>query len=75
MKIICKKCNHIIDRDKIIEGQIIEEYKNIYGTRCPKCNTLNMPFSKSVWEKERKAQMELLRGQAKEMFRERLRRK
>lgn len=69
MKIICKECDYIIDRDKIIEGQIVEEYKNIYGTRCPKCNTLNRPFSKSVWEKEKKAQMELLRERAREILR------
>ncbi len=75
MKTICKKCGYTIDRDKIIEGQVVEEYENIYGTRCPKCNTLNRPFLKIAWEREKQVRMDLLRRQARERLRERLRRK
>jgi large subunit ribosomal protein L19 len=27
MKITCNNCGYLIDRDKIIEGQVVEEYK------------------------------------------------
>ncbi len=75
MRIICEKCNYIIDRDKIIEGQIVEEYKNIYGTSCPECGTINGPSTKPPMMVEMDAKMESLREEVREKLRKKLRRK
>ena len=69
MKIICSNCGHFIDRDKIIEGQIVEEYKNIYGTYCPKCGKFNEPSIVSNKMTERQSQIELLREQVRNKLR------
>ena len=50
MQIICNNCGYTVNRDKYINGVLIEEYKNIYGTCCPKCgffikNTKKTNFS------------------------------
>ncbi len=75
MRIICEKCDYIINRDKIIEGQIVEEYKNIYGTRCPKCGVMNKPSVKPHIIVEQDVKRELLREEVREKLREKLRRK
>lgn len=75
IKIICKNCGYVIDRDKIIEGQIVEEYENIYGTRCPKCRTLNKSSIEAPEIIERQVQLELLREQVRDKLRKKLRRK
>jgi hypothetical protein len=35
MKIICDKCDWVIDKDTYVNGELVEEYKNVYGTTCP----------------------------------------
>ena len=74
MKIICSGCGFVIDRDKIIEGQMVEDYKNIYGTRCPKCRTLNEPSVEVTEMVEKRTQLELLREQVRDKLRKKLRR-
>jgi len=74
MKIICSNCGYLIDRDKIIEGQLVEEYKNIYGTRCPKCRTFNKPSLEETELTERQVKMALLREQVLDRLRKKLRR-
>ena len=74
MKTTCNNCGYLIDRDKIIEGQVVEEYKNIYGTTCPKCGKFNKPLIEATEMIEKKAQLELLREQVRDKLREKLRR-
>ena len=74
MRIICSNCSYTIDRDKIIEGQIVEDYKNIYGTRCPKCGTFNKPSIEATEMIEKRTQLELLREQVRDKLRKKLRR-
>lgn len=74
MKIICINCGYLIDRDKIIEGQIVEEYKNIYGTICPECGKFNKPLMVSTEMAEKQDQLELLREQVRDKLRKKLRR-
>jgi uncharacterized OB-fold protein len=69
MKVICSKCGFIIDRDKIIAGQIVEEYKNIYGTRCPSCGKLNKPSEKPVFITDKEIKMELLKEKVRNKLR------
>lgn len=69
MKIVCDECEYVIDRDKHIEGKIVEEYNNIYGTRCPKCGNLIKSFKKV--EAVDKLKIEMLR----EKIRDKIRRK
>lgn len=71
MKIICPECEFVIDRDKIIEGQIAEEYKNIYGTNCPKCGAIIKP---KIIEK-RDLRIDILRKKMIEKIKDNLRRK
>ena len=74
MKITCSNCGCLINRDKIIEGQIVEEYKNIYGTTCPKCGKFNEPTIVSTEMIEKKNKLELLREQVRDKLRKKLRR-
>ena len=74
MKIICDKCDYVIDRDKIIEGEVVEEYKNIYGTTCPNCKNIIRPYKKPQFVKDNELKLELLRNQVREKIKN-LRRK
>jgi len=74
MKSICNSCGYIIDRDKIIKGKIVEEYKNMYGTRCPKCGTFNKPSLSEIGLTEKQVKMALLREQVLDKLRKKLRR-
>jgi len=69
MKNTCRECGYLIDRDKIIEGQVVEDYKNIYGTHCPKCGKFNEPSIVSTEMTEKQAQLELLREQVRNKLR------
>ena len=75
MKIICYKCETIIDRDKYIDGQLVEEYKNIYGTVCPNCGFLIKPFIKSSLKDENQLKMEILKNEMKEKLRKKYKEK
>ena len=74
MKIICNKCGHVIDRDKMIKGQVVEEYRNIYGTYCPICGELNKSFNKLNITKDVKNKMEFLKKKMRDKIRKKLRR-
>ena len=67
MKIVCDKCEYIIDRDKYIKGQLVEEYKNMFGTICPKCGNNIKSFKKPFINKE--MEMEILREEMREKLR------
>jgi len=69
MKIMCEKCGYIVDRDKRVDGEIVEEYKNVFGATCPNCRHVIKPFKKPFFNKKREDRMEIL----KEEMRERLR--
>ena len=74
MKIICEKCEKVIDRDKIIEGQVVEKYENIYGTRCPHCGVLSKPVDKPQLVKDAELKRELLIEEVRGVLRKKLRR-
>lgn len=40
----CLKCEKEFERKKFFYNNIIEEYNNVYGTRCPYCNSLIKPI-------------------------------
>ena len=69
MKIVCDKCGHIIDRDKYVDGEIVEEYKNIFGTTCPNCNYTIKPFKKPFFNEHKEAKMERLREEMRQKLR------
>ena len=71
LKIICNKCEYVIDRDKYIDGVLVEEYKNTFGTFCPKCNSLISPIKKPFFQEKKEMDMEIL----KEEMRDKLRKK
>ena len=75
MKIQCSKCGFLIDRDKYIGGKKVEEYQNIYGTRCPKCNEYLRPMKKPSFVSDGELRMELLREEIRERLRKKIRRK
>ena len=66
MKIICDKCGYIINRDKYINGRLVEEYKNIFGTTCPNCKNIIKPFKKIFFNKKKDDKMEILREEMRE---------
>jgi threonine synthase len=51
MDIICDNCDYSFKR---IDAATGDSYKNIYGTRCPKCNHL----IKTEYEKVRKEKID-----------------
>ncbi len=69
MKIICDKCEYVIDRDKYIDGQMVEEYKNIYGTTCPNCKNTIKTLKKPFLNKEQEMKKEILREEMREKLR------
>jgi hypothetical protein len=70
MKIVCDKCEYIIDKDiHDIDGNLIEEYKNVFGTICPNCKIKIEPFQKSSFEEQREIKMERLREQMRDKLR------
>lgn len=52
MQIICDNCQYVINRDKYINGKLVEEYSNTYGTRCPQCGYLIKPLKKPMFIEE-----------------------
>lgn len=66
MKIICDKCNYIIDRDKYIGDKLVEEYSNIYGTCCPNCKGFIKPFKELSINDDNDLKMELLKNEMRE---------
>lgn len=71
MKIICDKCEFIIDKDKYINDVLVEEYDNIFGTFCPNCNHIIKPFKRPFNERQEK--MEIKMEELREKMRDKLR--
>ena len=69
MKIICDKCEYVIDRDKYINGEIVEEYKNIFGTSCPNCRYTIKPLKEPFFDKKKDDKMNILREEMREKLR------
>ena len=61
MKIVCDKCDYVIDRDNYIDGKIVEEYKNIFGTFCPNCKKIIKSQKKPFENKSKENKMKILR--------------
>lgn len=68
MNIFCDKCGQEFCRDVIVEGRIIEEYVNIYGTSCPHCGYVVKEQTKPKFIIENDLKMESLRKQAREIL-------
>jgi hypothetical protein len=69
MKIICDKCEWVIDKDKYVDGELVEEYKNVFGTTCPNCWHTIKPFKKPFSDKKRDDKMEILREEMRDKLR------
>jgi hypothetical protein len=69
MKIICDKCDWVIDKDTYINGELVEEYKNVYGTTCPNCWHTIKPFKKPILDEKKEAKMEIMREEMREKLR------
>ena len=69
MKIICDKCEYVIDRDIYINGILVEEYKNLFGTTCPKCQHVIKPFKKYFFDNKKEIKMEILRQEMRNKLR------
>ena len=54
MEIICEHCGFVMNRDKKIDREIVEEYRNVYGTYCSNCGKKIAPqiTIKDLTEKE-----------------------
>ncbi len=72
MKIICDKCEYIIDRDKYINGQIVEEYKNIFGTICPNCKNTIPSLRKPFFDEKKQMKVEILREEMRTKLRKKI---
>lgn len=69
MKIICDKCGYVVDKDIHIDGELIEEYKNTFGTTCPNCKYVIKPLKKPFFDEKRETKMEILREKMREKLR------
>ena len=68
---ICDKCGNEFERNIKIKHKVIDNYVNIYGTRCPHCNNLVKPEVKMKLVQENENKKQKLR----EEFLKKLRRK
>lgn len=69
MEILCDQCGHLYSRDTVINGEVIEEYKNVYGTTCPNCGFSIRPIRKPQFIQDWEEAREVLRMQALERIR------
>ena len=74
MEIECDKCGFIINRDKYINGKLVEEYFNKYGTNCPKCKNIIKPI-KSLKDIEKIEEKELKLKEFQNIMRNKIREK
>ena len=72
MRIICDKCGNIINRDKYVDGELVEEYKNIFGTTCLECKNLIKPSKKPFFNEEEEIKKEMLREEMREKLRKKI---
>jgi len=69
MRIICDKCEWVIDKDMYADGELVEEYKNTFGTTCPNCGHTIKPLKKPFQNKKKEAKMEIMREEMREKLR------
>lgn len=69
MRITCDKCGLVIDKDKYVDGVLVEEYKNIFGTTCPKCRHVIKPLKKPFRNEKKEVKMEMIREEMREKLR------
>jgi len=72
MEVVCNKCGYVINRDKYINGQLIEEYKNIYGTHCSNCKKIVEPLKKYSLNSEKELDIEILRNEMREKLKKKI---
>ena len=60
------------DRDKYIDGILVEEYKNVFGTMCPKCQNIIKSYNKPFANKEKEMDIEILREEMREKLRKKI---
>jgi hypothetical protein len=72
MEIMCEECGTIINRDASVDNIVIEEYKNIYGTVCPKCGCNIESFEKPFVNYEKEEKMEILKNEMREKIKEKI---
>jgi hypothetical protein len=72
MEVLCDKCGYLFSRDVVINGEVIEEYQNVYGTHCPKCGFFIKPVRKPAFVEAIEEKNELLKMQVLQRLREKL---
>lgn len=60
MDIYCYHCGFVFNRDKFFNGKLIEEYVNVYGTLCPRCEKVVKPL-KELSSTKNKEKLEMLK--------------
>ena len=71
MKVICDKCEYVVDRDKKIDGHLVEEYKNMFGTTCPNCGYFIKSVEKPFIDEKKEMEKEILKEKMREKLRKR----
>jgi len=74
VKIICEKCENVINRDKYLGEKLVEEYNNIYGTICPNCGNIIKPIKKHNLFEDKELKMEELKEDMRARLRKNIRR-
>ena len=72
MKIICDKCENIINRDYYVDEKLIVEYNNVYGTICPNCGHRIMPINRIDFKENKDLKMEILREEMRDKIRKKI---
>ena len=72
MKIICNKCEYVIDRDIYINGRLVEEYKNIFGATCPNCKNVISPLKNPFFDEKKQMKIEILREEMRTKLRKKI---
>ena len=72
MTIICNKCGEVINKDKYFGEKLIEEFKNIYGTKCPKCGIIIKTDHKPFFNENRDLKMAMLKCEMKEKMKKKM---
>lgn len=72
MDILCDNCGHLFSRDLVVNGEVIEEYHNVYGTHCPQCGFFIKPIRKPPFVQAMEDKTEELKMQIRERLRQKL---
>lgn len=70
MDIYCYHCDSIFNRDKKINGKVVDEYVNLYGTMCPNCGKVVKPMDKNPYERNAEETLEKMRIIMREKLKE-----